>query len=117
MKTTRCYGTTKQGSRCKYAFVCRWHEMKTCPICFDEILCKYLHTTTCRHTFHKECIITWYEQSDECPVCRAEQMNDPIIIFKQHVKASMEETYMNAIRSLETDVQRLRRRIRARRDM
>lgn len=110
----RCYGTTKHGSRCKQTYICRWHEMKTCPVCFDEISCKQQHTTVCKHYFHKECIQTWFQRSDDCPVCRTEQLNDPFIVFKHNLKLIMEETYMNAIRSLEDDVQRLRRR-RARR--
>ncbi len=88
--------------------------MKTCPVCFEDISCKQLHITSCRHSFHRECIHSWYERSDDCPICRTEQDQDPIIVFKRNIKAIMEETYMDAIRSLENDNERLRRR-RARR--
>jgi hypothetical protein len=52
----------------------------------------------------------WFETSDECPVCRHEESNDPLIVFKRNVKANMENIYMEAIHTLENDVQRLRRR-------
>lgn len=87
-----------------------WHRMETCPICFDEISIKHLHSTTCKHVYHRDCITKWFETSDECPVCRREQSEDPMILFKRNITTIMEETYMDAIRSLERDNERLRRR-------
>ena len=110
-----CNGLTKNGTKCRCKHNCRWHVIETCPICFDDIQPKQLFSTLCKHTFHKQCITTWYESSDDCPICRREQTEDPLIVFKNNVKKNMEEIYMEAIHSLERDVERLRRR-RARRD-
>lgn len=54
--------------------------------------------------------------SDECPVCRSEQNDEPMIIFKRTVHENVSRNYMEAIRSLEADVTRYRRRLRALRD-
>jgi len=107
---SRCQGMTKSGSKFKRSTNCRWHTLETCPICFDEIHVRDLHFTTCKHTYHKDCITKWFESSDECPVCRNEQSNDPMIVFKRNIKTIMEETYMDAIRSLEQEIVRMRQR-------
>jgi hypothetical protein len=54
--------------------------------------------------------MTWFETNDECPICRTEQDNDPLIIFKRHIEDNIREKYRDAIRSLEHQVQILRRR-------
>jgi len=54
--------------------------------------------------------MTWYETSDECPVCRTEQDTDPVIIFKRRVEDAIRIKYRDAIRTLESQVQALRRR-------
>ena len=112
----RCPGLTKSGSKCKRTNTCMWHKQETCPVCLDEIPFKLIHKTTCDHTFHTQCIMKWFESSDECPVCRREQIEDPMIIFKHNVHDTMSKNYMDAIRSLEEDVTRYRRRLRALRD-
>lgn len=68
--------------------------------------------------FHNECIRKWYEVSDDCPVCRTEQTNDPLIVFKHNIHENISRNYMDVIQSLEQDVSRYRRRLaRALRDM
>ena len=106
---------TKHGTKCKMSMKCRWHILDVCPICFEEVQFKELYKTSCNHTFHTGCLIKWYETSDDCPICRHTEDDDPLIIFKRNVKTEMEKIYMEAIHSLESDVQRLRRR-RVRRD-
>ena len=59
--------------------------------------------------FHQKCIMTWFETSIECPQCRMEQDDDPIIVFRKHVEENMREKYRDAIRSLEAEVLRARR--------
>jgi hypothetical protein len=54
--------------------------------------------------------MTWFETNDECPVCRTEQDNDPLIIFKHHVEDNIRAKYRDAIKSLEHQVQVLRTR-------
>ena len=51
----------------------------------------------------------WFETSDECPQCRMEQDDDPIIIFKKTIEDTIREKYRDAIRSLEAEVVRARR--------
>lgn len=112
----RCSGLTKSGSKCKRNANCRWHKLETCPVCLEDIPVKNNHVTSCRHVFHQDCIRTWFESSDDCPICRTEQTTDPLILFKNNICANMRENYMNVIRSLEEDVTRYRRRLRALRE-
>jgi hypothetical protein len=57
-----------------------------CPICYDKLSSSKIYKTTCKHTFHEECIRDWYKASatsvtDEgeiilafdCPYCRRKQ--------------------------------------------
>jgi hypothetical protein len=107
----QCTGLTKKGSKCKRTEKCQWHTPISCSICFEEIDKKY--NTNCNHTFHEECILKWYQYSNGCPVCRAEQTEDRYIIFKKSLEDIISERYADAIRTLESDVTRLRRRLRA----
>ena len=56
-----------------------------CSICLDNISSNNLHTTSCKHTFHKKCIGQWLKHHNNCPNCRQEFQ--PIIreqpIFRQ----------------------------------
>ena len=40
-----------------------------CPICYENIASPF--TTSCNHIFCKECMLTWTEESNTCPCCRA----------------------------------------------
>ena len=116
MYSQRCSGMNKNGTKCKRSSTCRWHRLVTCPICLDEVPIKSVHTTACNHKFHSECIMRWFVTSDDCPVCRSEQATEPIITFKKGVHDRMASVYMDAIRSLESEVTRYRRLLRAVRD-
>ena len=59
--------------------------------------------------FHTKCIMKWFETSIECPQCRMEQDDDPIVMFRKSIEDTMREKYRDAIRSLEAEVQRARR--------
>jgi len=54
--------------------------------------------------------MTHFENSIECPLCRMEQDDDPIVVFRKHVEDNLREKYKDAIRSLEAEVARARRR-------
>jgi len=51
----------------------------------------------------------WFETSIECPQCRMEQDDDPVVMFRKSIEDTMREKYRDAIRSLEAEVQRARR--------
>lgn len=44
--------------------------MSTCPVCLESIEEKDKIKTHCGHTFHKECILLWYRNKRNCPLCR-----------------------------------------------
>lgn len=62
----------------------------------------------CGHTFHLGCILDWFVESDECPVCRHVQRDDKLISFKQKVQSELREKYKVAILAYEDELNRLR---------
>jgi hypothetical protein len=50
--------------------------------------------------------------SNVCPVCRVEQNEDPLIIFKNAVEDEIRQRYAEAIHSLERQLTVQRRRYR-----
>ena len=108
-----CSSVTLSGKKCSKKAVsggkCRCHEPKTCAVCLEETT-RLDKKLKCKHMFHSKCIIKWFETSIECPQCRMEQDDDPIIIFRKNVEENMREKYRDAIKSLEAEVARIRRR-------
>ncbi|KXS95892.1 hypothetical protein AC578_2646 [Pseudocercospora eumusae] len=47
-----------------------------CPVCYEET--KDATRTSCGHTFCSECIRTWAQTSDTCPLCRSKLWSDGI---------------------------------------
>ncbi|KAG9155886.1 hypothetical protein Leryth_004133 [Lithospermum erythrorhizon] len=45
-----------------------------CVVCLDEINCgqRYRKLTKCNHCFHADCIDSWFESHQTCPLCRRE---------------------------------------------
>lgn len=41
-----------------------------CSICYVSLFEGEILVTTCGHVFHKECILTAFQQSKTCPNCR-----------------------------------------------
>lgn len=112
-----CTSLTLEGRKCKRPALingkCCVHHSQTCAVCLDPVpsLNSYgAKRLSCTHAFHTSCIMTWFETNDECPVCRTEQDNDPLIIFKHHVEDNIRVKYREAIRSLEHQVTVLRSR-------
>ncbi|XP_010419145.1 PREDICTED: RING-H2 finger protein ATL48-like [Camelina sativa] len=50
-------------------------EMETCAICLEEEQYLFL-MPNCSHVFHSHCINEWLCWSNQCPLCRAELMED-----------------------------------------
>ena len=49
-------------------------EENDCPICMVHFTNKF--TTSCRHSFCKNCITNWCKQHDNCPLCRKHIKNE-----------------------------------------
>lgn len=43
-------------------------QVASCPICYHIL--RDPETTSCNHTFCKECLQTWLSESNTCPTCR-----------------------------------------------
>ncbi|XP_015119734.1 uncharacterized protein LOC107042959 isoform X3 [Diachasma alloeum] len=44
-----------------------------CVICWETLVSELkipTYTLECQHTFHKQCLVTWFNQSRSCPTCR-----------------------------------------------
>jgi len=104
---------TLNGTKCKQKAVedgkCRAHVANTCAVCLEPTK-RTDKKLKCKHVFHNKCITTWFETSIECPTCRMEQDDDPLVVFRKHVEENMREKYRDAIRSLEVEFARARRR-------
>jgi Ring finger domain len=108
-----CSSVTLNGTKCKQKAVedgkCRAHLSNTCAVCLEPTK-RSDKKLKCKHVFHNRCITTWFETSIECPTCRMEQDDDPLVVFRKHIEENMREKYRDAIRSLETELARARRR-------
>ncbi|EGE04039.1 hypothetical protein TEQG_03073 [Trichophyton equinum CBS 127.97] len=51
-------------------------QNEACPICHDTFPGKPWVVTNCQHAFHKECLGTWLERGQNCPICRG-SLGDP----------------------------------------
>lgn len=49
------------------------YELPTCSVCLtDFALGEKAMFVPCAHIFHPECLKTWFEENNTCPVCRYE---------------------------------------------
>ena len=108
-----CSSVTLNGAKCKQRAVedgkCRAHLLHTCAICLETTK-RTDKKLKCKHSFHPKCIMKWFETSIECPQCRMEQDDDPVVVFRKNVEENIREKYREAIKSLEAEVVRARRR-------
>lgn len=109
-----CSSVTRNGTKCRRKAVedgkCSAHLSRTCAVCLEELKTSESRKLKCKHAFHTRCIMRHFEESIECPLCRMEQDDDPIVIFKKTIEENMRLKYRDAIRSLEAEVVRARRR-------
>ena len=90
---------------------CTRHLTQQCSICFEKVRSTNSPNTKrlrCGHSFHIDCILGWFVQSDDCPVCRQVQNNDKLLKFKQKIQHELREKYKCAIRTYEDELSRLR---------
>ena len=56
------------------------NEDMTCTICLESFEVgqdlSFSRDLKCRHCFHSDCLISWLQKHDECPVCRAVLIED-----------------------------------------
>lgn len=109
-----CSSVTLSGAKCKRPAVedgkCMVHAPQICTICLEGTK-RSDKKLKCKHTFHSRCIMTWFETSIECPQCRMEQDDDPVVVFRKHIEENMREKYRDAIRSLEIELRQTRNQI------
>ena len=52
-----------------------------CPICYESLYTKPVHTLECNHTYHTECIIKWFRSENNndgrCAMCNGLE-SDPV---------------------------------------
>jgi Ring finger domain len=83
--------------------MCRVHLSNTCAVCLEETK-RNDKKLKCKHVFHAKCIMKWFETSIECPQCRMEQDDDPIVVFRKNVEDNIREKYRDAIRTLQDEL-------------
>lgn len=106
--------TTCQWKNCRNVVLmdnfCVRHLKQRCAVCMEDVpstnSAKHKRLS-CGHAFHFNCIMRWFVTSDECPTCRCKQPNDPLVIFKCSVEDELRKKYRDAIRSLESENNRL----------
>ena len=99
---------------------CTRHLKQKCPVCWEKVSSTNSSNSkrlTCGHAFHAHCILEWFVTSDECPVCRTKQTNDPIIQFKSKVEENLREKYRDSIHTYDTEIEILNDRIRRLRNL
>lgn len=117
MGSEHCEWVTQAGNQCKNNILmdgyCSRHLKQTCTICFDEVKSTNSPNSkrlNCGHAFHLKCILKWFVTSNECPICRKIHLADPFLEFKGNIEENLRETYRDAIKSLQSEVEILRRR-------
>jgi len=43
-----------------------------CGLCFEKYIQNdtIIEISTCKHYFHQQCLLSWFADYDECPVCQ-----------------------------------------------
>ena len=54
-----------------------------CSICCSK-LDGGKYTSKCGHSFHLECIVTWYSKHITCPLCRSNDLDKPLDVDMKH---------------------------------
>ena len=111
-----CTVLTLNGRKCRKTALrdgkCSVHLTQQCAICLEDVKSnntQHNKRLTCAHSYHMPCIMDWFKTSNACPVCRIEQPDDPLILFKEGVEENLRLVYQDAIKTLERQVRRYRR--------
>ncbi len=80
--------------------LCVRHLKQKCSVCLEPVGSTNTVNSkrlSCGHAFHVPCIMEWFVESDECPVCRSDQASDPVIAYKRKVEDILRQKYKDAI--------------------
>lgn len=113
----QCNWVTREQKKCTNSVLmdglCSRHLKQKCSICWENVpstnSSKHKRLN-CGHAFHFDCILQWFKTSDECPVCRKNCSKDSIIIFRNNIEEDMRKLYYDAIKTLENEIKKLKRR-------
>jgi len=47
--------------------------------------------TICLHVFHDECLVSWLNKKENCPVCRSNLDRKALIAYSNSIKKEEEE--------------------------
>lgn len=78
------------------AIVNNWTKEKKhieqCSICLDNLNLdngkKNIKILSCFHKFHEDCVNTWLDENDTCPLCRTRQNNEGDGVYGEYTSAS-----------------------------
>ena len=114
-----CKWVTNTGNKCKNNVLmdefCSRHLKQKCSVCWENVRSTNSSNTkrlSCGHSFHLNCILNWFIKSNECPVCRQEQIKDPFILYKEKIQEDLRDIYRDAMKTYEIELTFLRRRLR-----
>jgi hypothetical protein len=79
-------------------FVEKVYEQEQCAICFEKVkknadIDYCLKALTCKHQFHRKCIIPWIRSNTTCPVCRKPKKNNSRMEFTNNNSEEEEELF------------------------
>lgn len=61
------------GKRLRLKQSCNELEIPSCSICLENFKkTEFVFRLQCRHYFHEDCIVTWFEKNKVCPLCMKE---------------------------------------------
>lgn len=58
-----------------------------CSICMETIGFSAMYTTSCGHKFHKNCISSWTNVVESCPICRTDIISEDEQFAISHINA------------------------------
>jgi len=71
-------------------------KIESCTICMSDFEVDDIITLVkCEHYFHKDCIKTWFDQKNTCPVCRIEVCNGILVNNDEPVLENLINTILH----------------------
>ena len=73
-------------------------SINECPICYEEMDESNSIITNCNHKYHKNCLHTWANKHNSCPICRKKLVASYIID---------DETFLQQLEDTENNLREL----------